>query len=232
MLTPSSNTVLEPTTTAMLGALPTITAHFARLRVTEIAVSETASAQFDADTMLGAGALLADARPRAIIWNGTSGGWLGLDADRRIADALASAFAIPASTVTLALVDLLRRTGAERISFVTPYTDDIQVRIIRTFEAAGFQSAVSPCLGISENFAFSAVTVGAMDLLIEKAAADKPDVIVPFCTNLPAAPHVARWEAELGIPVFDSVAIATWSALKLAGISPSVVLGWGSLFAV
>jgi maleate isomerase len=200
--------------------------------VTEIAVSETALAQFDADTMLSAGALLADARPNAIVWNGTSGGWLGLEADRRIADALFDTFDIAASTVTLALVDLLRATGAERISFVTPYTEDIQARIVRTFEAAGFQVAVSPCLGISENFAFGAVTVDAMDRIVVEAAADRPDVIIPFCTNLPAARHVARWEDEFGIPVFDSIAIATASALKLAGMSPRLVQEWGSLFQV
>jgi len=36
MLTPSSNTVLEPVTTKMLEGLPDVTAHFGRFRVTEI----------------------------------------------------------------------------------------------------------------------------------------------------------------------------------------------------
>ena len=39
MLTPSSNTVLEPVTTAMLAGLPEVTAHFSRFKVTEIALS-------------------------------------------------------------------------------------------------------------------------------------------------------------------------------------------------
>ena len=39
MLTPSSNTTLEPVTTAMLAGLPSVSLHFSRFRVTEIAVT-------------------------------------------------------------------------------------------------------------------------------------------------------------------------------------------------
>ncbi len=39
MLTPSSNTVLEPTTTHMLESLDEVTAHFSRFKVTEISLS-------------------------------------------------------------------------------------------------------------------------------------------------------------------------------------------------
>ena len=38
MITPSSNSVLEPVTAAMLAGCSDVTAHFARLRVTEIAL--------------------------------------------------------------------------------------------------------------------------------------------------------------------------------------------------
>ena len=47
MLTPSSNTALEPITTAMLAELPEVSAHFSRFKVTEIALSNGALAQFD-----------------------------------------------------------------------------------------------------------------------------------------------------------------------------------------
>ena len=47
MLTPSSNTALEPITTAMVAGLPEVSAHFSRFKVTEIALSNTALAQFD-----------------------------------------------------------------------------------------------------------------------------------------------------------------------------------------
>ena len=47
MLTPSSNTALEPITQAMVAGLPEVSAHFSRFKVTEIALSDSALAQFD-----------------------------------------------------------------------------------------------------------------------------------------------------------------------------------------
>ncbi len=47
MLTPSSNTALEPITSAMLAGLPEVSAHFGRFKVTEIALSGQSRQQFD-----------------------------------------------------------------------------------------------------------------------------------------------------------------------------------------
>lgn len=74
MLTPSSNTALEPITTAMLAELPEVTAHFSRFKVTEIALSTAALAQFDNSEILRAAELLAHAKVDTIGWNGTSSG--------------------------------------------------------------------------------------------------------------------------------------------------------------
>lgn len=47
MLTPSSNTVLEPVSAAMVAGLPEVSVHFGRFKVTEIALSDQALKQFD-----------------------------------------------------------------------------------------------------------------------------------------------------------------------------------------
>ena len=52
MLTPSSNTVLEPVTSAILADLPDVTAHFGRFRVTEISLSDKALGQFSIQPIL------------------------------------------------------------------------------------------------------------------------------------------------------------------------------------
>ncbi len=54
MLTPSSNTMLEPVTYAMLAGLPDVSAHFGRFKVTEIALSDQALGQFDDSQILRA----------------------------------------------------------------------------------------------------------------------------------------------------------------------------------
>ena len=52
ILTPSSNTALEPVTGAMLADLSEVTAHFSRFKVTEIAVSDASDRQFDEGEIL------------------------------------------------------------------------------------------------------------------------------------------------------------------------------------
>ncbi|MFM7421139.1 MAG: Asp/Glu/hydantoin racemase, partial [Alphaproteobacteria bacterium] len=73
MMTPSSNTVLEPVTAALLAQTPWITAHFQRLRVLAINLGADATSQFDPRPMADAAGLLADAKVHALCWNGTSG---------------------------------------------------------------------------------------------------------------------------------------------------------------
>lgn len=230
MITPSSNTSLEPMTSLVLAGTPEITAHYARIRVTEITIGAKGLAQFDPAPMLEAASLLADMRPHAIVWNGTSGGWRGLEADRNLCKALEHATGIATTTMTLALVDLLRKKGLKRIAFVTPYTSDVQAKILATFNDEGFECSTSPCLGISENFAFATVPGTAMDEMVEKAAADRPDVILPFCTNLAATPFARGWEERYGVPVYDSIAMAARAGIELAGSSATVVTGFGSVF--
>src|SRR5712691_11715665 len=103
MLTPSSNTVLEPVTASMVAALPEVSAHFSCFKVTEIALSEGALAQFDDSEILRAAELLAHAKVDVIGWNGTSSGWLGFEADIRLCERITSATGIAATTSMLAL---------------------------------------------------------------------------------------------------------------------------------
>src|SRR5262245_52683398 len=103
MLTPSSNTTLEPICAQMLGGLPEVSVHFARFRVVEISLSAQARGQFDLAAQLAAAELLADARCDAICWNGTSASWLGLEHDRRFCAAVSERTGIAACSSVLAL---------------------------------------------------------------------------------------------------------------------------------
>ena len=39
-----------------------------------------------------------------------------------------------------------------------------------------------------------------------------------------------RLEQKLGVGVFDSIAVTLWACLIAAGVDPSIVRGWGSVF--
>jgi maleate isomerase len=231
MLTPSSNTALEPITSAMLSGLSEVSAHFSRFEVTEIALSAKALAQFDTDNILRAAELLAHAKVDVIGWNGTSSGWLGFDADVRLCEQITAATGIPATTSMLALNEILAKAKVTKLGYVTPYRDDVQQRIVANYETLGIACRGDRHLGLQDNFSFAEVTPSELEAMIREVAQERPEAIAIVCTNLRAAPLVARLEQETGIPIYDTIATVVWKALTMAGVDPARVQGWGSLFA-
>jgi maleate isomerase len=230
MLTPSSNTVLEPVTSAMLAGLPEVSAHFGRFKVTEIALSVASLQQFDDSEILRAADLLAHAKVDVIAWNGTAASWLGFERDERLAGQITAATDIEAVTTTLAFRHVLARTGARRIGLVTPYTADVQAKIVANWAAAGLACTAERHLGITDNFAFGEVTEDEIERMIREVVDEGADAVAIVCTNMRGAAVAARLEAELGSPVYDSVAVTLWKCLGVAGVDPGLVQGWGRVF--
>ncbi|MCW5300282.1 Asp/Glu/hydantoin racemase [Herbaspirillum lusitanum] len=230
MLTPSSNTTLEPVTTAMLADIPEASAHFGRFRVTEIALSNQALAQFDDSEILRAAELLSHAKVQSIGWNGTSSGWLGFDADERLCRRITEATGIPACTSVLALNEIFDITGVKRFGLVTPYLDDVQAAIIKNYAASGMECIAERHLRKQDNFSFSEVGADELRAMVREVAKEKPQAITIFCTNLRGAPLVEELEREVGIPIYDTISTVVWKSLRQAGSDPSRIRNWGSLF--
>lgn len=230
MLTPSSNTVLEPMAGAMLHELSDTTVHFARFRVVEISQRQTEAGQFAHQPMLDAADLLADAKVQTICWNGTSGGWMGFDADCRLCEAITQHTGIPACTSVLALNEIFRKSNVGRFALVTPYLQEIQAAIIANYAAAGFECVAERHLDDRGNYSFAEHSEMRIAEMCREVAEAKPDAITIFCTNFRGARLVPALEQELGLPIYDTVATGVWAAVRQAGSSPSRIAGWGSLF--
>lgn len=231
MLTPSSNTALEPATAALLARAPHVSAHFARLRVTHIALGAASAAQFDMEPMLAAAELLADAKCHAICWNGTSGAWLGVERDRALVRAIATRTGIAATTALLALLEAFERLGVRRYALVTPYADDVQEAIVAQLAALGFDCAAERHLGLAANFDFALTPRETTATMLREVAHARPEALVVLCTNMDASALVPTMERESGIPVLDSIALALWGALRAAGADPRFLAAAGRLFA-
>jgi maleate isomerase len=230
MLTPSSNTALEPLTSAMLAGLPEVSAHFGRFRVTEISLQPQALDQFDMAPILEAARLLADAHVDVIAWNGTSSGWLGFDADVALCQRIEQEIGVRCCTSVLALNEIMQKTRRKRFGLVTPYLDDVQSAIVANYARSGFECVAERHLNRSANFSFSEVEPQHIVQMANEVAGAKPQCITTFCTNLRAAQVVPAIEAALGIPVYDTVSTAVWKSLRMCGVDTRRVRGWGSLF--
>jgi maleate isomerase len=230
MLTPSSNTALEPLTAAMLTDLPDVTAHFSRFKVTEIALSETSLRQFDDSEILRAAELLAHAKVDVIAWNGTSASWLGLERDERLCERIVAATGIQARTTVLAFRDIFQQLNAERIGLVTPYRKDVQQAIIAKWGSAGMPCVTERHLGLQDNFSFAEVEEEVVAGMIREVAREGCDAVAVVCTNMRGAGVVQRLEQELDVPIYDSIAVTLWTCLRAVGVDPARVRGWGGLF--
>ncbi|MFE4665544.1 hypothetical protein ACFRI7_06425 [Streptomyces sp. NPDC056716] len=227
MLTPSSNTCLEPVTYRLLtpaaGERPVATAHFARVPVTRIALDGASDAQFDPAPMLAAARQLADAKVEVIAWNGTSGSWLGIGHDRALCAAITDATGIPATTSTLALLDACAAYGVTRLGLALPYTRDVAARIVATYAEEGITGTLDgEPFGISDNEAFARIPEDEVAAQIRAACRGDVHAAAVVCTNVYGAGTAAGLERELNVPVFDSVTATLWKALDLAGVAPAL----------
>ncbi|WP_306316535.1 MULTISPECIES: hypothetical protein [unclassified Streptomyces] len=223
MLTPSSNTCLEPVTYGLLqGAPPGLaTVHFARVPVTRIALDSGSDAQFDRGPMLAAARQLADAKVDVLVWNGTSGSWLGVERDRVLAEALSVETGAPATTSTLALLDACAAYEVTRLGLALPYTSDVADAIVATYAKEGLECVLAEPFGEHDNEAFARIPAADVARQIEEAASGGAQAVAVVCTNVYGAFEVERLEGALGIPVFDSVSATLWLALGLAGARAS-----------
>lgn len=230
MLTPSSNTILEPATSSLVADLTDVSAHFSRFNVTRIALGAASDNQFRQDPMLAAADLLADARVGVIGWSGTSAAWLGRDWDRALCDGILARTGTAACTSVGAINRLIEIAGASRIALISPYTDDVQERIIANYAAAGIEVVAETHAGLSENFAFSEIDDAAVLRMCRQVASSRPEAVVIMCTNMRGWSLMAQYEAETGIPLIDSTAAVVWEALVKLGVDMSALVPRGWMF--
>lgn len=223
MITPSSNSCLEPMTYRLLADRRDVTAHFARLPVQRIALDAASNVQFTPEAMVAAAQQLADAKVDVMVWNGTAGSWLGIDHDRDLVRLITDATGVVATTSTLAMLEACRLYDVTRLGLATPYTPDVNERIVSVYGASGIE-VVADALGISDNESFARVPPETVAEQLRKVAPDTHAVGV-LCTNVYGAELAEPLEAELGIPVLDSVTVTLWHALRLAGAEGSPGFG-------
>jgi maleate isomerase len=219
VLTPSSNTVLEPATSSLLAPLADhVSTHFARFRVTEVADDPASHRQFELEPMLAAAGLLADAGVDAILWAGTSGSWRGLDADERLVHGIADSTGIPATTATLALVDAFRELDVRRYALVVPYVAAITDAIVEVLGGAGWSCVATSSESLTVNRQFADVSSDAIVAAVRRVARTRPDAVAIHCTNLRGWEVAHALERELDIPVLDSVVVGLWGVLRILGL--------------
>jgi maleate isomerase len=130
----------------------------------------------------------------------------------------------------LALNELLALRKVTRLALVTPYTPDVQERIVANYAKLGIEVVAERHLGIRVNHDFAGVSPSTLRELMDEVARARPQAITTFCTNLRAAPLATEIGRAHGIPLLDTVSTTVWGMVRAAGGSPAAITGWGELF--
>jgi maleate isomerase len=88
------------------------------------------------EKQIAAAKLLCDAGVDSLVWGGTSASWLGAEHDAKFCGLLESATGIPSGSCTLEMNRLFSAHNAKTFGLVTPYTSDVQKRIIKNYRSS------------------------------------------------------------------------------------------------
>lgn len=230
MITPSINKALEPVSGAIAVQIPSLSLHFSRVRVTRVGVDDEAIAPLQPEAFLEAASLLKDAAVDVIMWNGTSGSWVGLEWERKLCRIIEQETGIRASGSTLALMRAFKAMNIARYSLAVPYDAEHLQKIVDVYRNEGLECAAADTLAILDGLALAHLTRQQIEDQVRRVAVPDTQAVAIVCTNVASGWYVDELERELRVPILDSVIVTLWEAMHLCGMRPQIK-GWGRLMA-
>ena len=223
-LIPSSNTSQER---EFLHALPRgISLHTARLKLTHVQkdttiqildeLEEGVISLMDADVDVILLGLTAPSSRRGLGYD--------LELKKRIEDLSGK----PATTAATATIEALTKLNVRRLSFLAPWTDEINEFSVSFLEKSGFEVPVRKAMGYSKNLDIGELESStAYEMAIENDI-DGTDAVMLACGNWFSMEAIDRVEKKLGKPVITTNQVSLWGALRALGHSESIT-GYGTL---
>ena len=211
-ITPSSNRTVEACIAGLLRDRPGWEACVTRIPYWGNGLGQPADA-YDVAAYAEAARLLGHAGVEVVCWNGTRGATLGLDHDRRLAEAMAAAAGVPATTTSLLMLERLRALGAGRVAILTQGEADYARAAGRNL---GLEVLAAEGLGIHDNRLGAAVAPAMLEDALRRMLAAAPagvEAALIWSTNLAGWSVAPGLTAELRLPVLDSAAVGVEGCL-------------------
>lgn len=195
-----------------------VTVHITRMEIPqEEGTLEALEAQARGTALENAIANLTIIRPDAIGYACTSASFLhGIGGDLDIIQRMEAASGVPCTTATTAAVRALHTLGSKKISIITPYPDEINVRLKKFMEDTGFQVVNFKGMGLYREI--FAQPVGAVYQLAKEADSSEADTIFSSCTNFRTVEVLQILEKDLDKPFLSANQAIVWDLLRLAGV--------------
>jgi maleate isomerase len=219
LLVPSSNTVLEPDFYKNLP--PGWMLHSARMFLED--VTAEAEARMLDEFVLPAARDLATAHPHVVVFGCTSAGALrGNDYDEKLCREISLLTHVPTISVIKSVAEALKEVHAEKVVVITPYIDELNLRIQASLEYDGLKVLRIQGLGINVNTQIAQVP-GVKIIELAKSAVEglKPDALFISCTNIHSFNVLPELRRLLPFPVISSNQAALDAAIKMSNRYPT-----------
>ncbi len=225
VLGPSTNTIVQPDMDDL--RLPGVTAHYSRILVSNMPVSDEASFRKLTDTITAAvddavDSVLTCAPDYVVMGMSAITFYGGIEGAEAFRARIAARAGLGVSTGAIATAEALRRFGARRVAFLSPYFPNANAEVRRFFTESGFEVTADECLQAASPVAIAQVPEARCRETLHRLNASSPDAIVQVGTNLSMQALAAAAEHVLGKPVIAINAATWWHALRAHGIADKI----------
>lgn len=224
VIVPSGNVILEPDMYRM--APPNISIHFSRAVITEDTPEQLARMIDDVPRCCME---LSHGNMDVYGFGCTGGSFFGgVGYDQEIIQTMVNETNKPATTTSTAVIDAIRRIGAQRIALASPYEDWLNERGKVFFEGSGFEVVSIAGLGIRDTEGLASQEPDAIYRLVKEIDCPEAEAIFISCTDFRAVEAIEWIEKDFGKPVISSNQATMWKMLQLCGVQKGVK-GFGRL---
>ena len=225
LLAPTGNSVMEPEFYRM--APEGVSTHTNRVLLKD--VTPPSLLKMEDDTVRSAKELVST-RVNVIAFGCTSGSFVGGEGyDGRLINMIEESTGLPATTTTTAVVKALRLLKLNKISLVTPYTDEVTKLEVDYLQSLGFEVTKWKGGGLIEVADMQECEPDVSYSRAVEVNNEKSDGIFISCTGFRTIENIEKLELKLGKPVVTSNQATFADCLRIMGVKTKLK-GYGSLF--
>lgn len=185
------------------------------------------------DKIVPAARQQASAGVKAIVIFGTSlTFYRGAAFNQKLIDDVKRETGLPTTSMSTAVVDGLKLSGAKRIAVATAYADEVNGRLTRFLQESGFEVLALKGLGLELIGAAEKISQAELQQFSADVfrSAPKADALLVSCGGLRTLELVAPLERDCGVPVVSSTPHALWAGMRLLGLQVKAP-GYGRILA-
>lgn len=239
MIVPSSNVTMETEIPAMLNARPdhyeeSFTFHSSRMRMQSVTQEELERMDEQSEHCA---TLLSDARCDVLAYACLIGIMAQGPGYHEESEATLHQKTVendgdaPVVTSAGALVRALERLGAEEVTLIAPYKEELTQTVIEYFESTGVDVIDYETLECPDNLEVAQLDQRNLIDIAEGLDTDNADALVlSSCVQMPSLASIQAAEDKFGLPVFSAATATTYEILANLGLSTQVS-GAGRLLA-